>query len=88
MQDDNGQPSFAGKLFRLQPRPTRDCPKDIGYHEVVAYGELVYRSRLNLKTTLADLAAVDRMRTVAHPAQGRQATPGARSRRRAAAGAA
>ena len=53
---DHKQPSFTGKLFRLLPRPTRSCPKDIGYHEVAAYGELLYRSRLNLPTTPADLA--------------------------------
>ncbi len=56
MYHDKSQPFFAGKLFRLLPRPTRSCPKDIGYHEITAYGELLYRSRLDLKTTLTDLA--------------------------------
>ena len=59
MQDDN-QHSFSGKLFRLLPRPTRQCPKNIGYHEIQAYGELLYRCRLNLRTTPADLAATMR----------------------------
>ena len=65
MQDD--KPSFADKLFRLLPRPTRECPKDIGYYEIAAFAELVYRSRLDLTTTLSDLAAVvdcDRWRTL------------------------
>ena len=60
MQDDQKRTSFKGKLFRLLPRPTRQCPKDIGYHEIVAYSELLYRSRLDLKTTLADLAKATR----------------------------
>jgi hypothetical protein len=44
-------------MFRLLPRPTRTCPQELGYHEVKAYGELLYRSRLELRTTPADLAA-------------------------------
>ena len=67
MQDDGKRPSFAGKLFLLLPRPTRQCPKDIGYHEVTAYGELLYRSRLDLKTTPSDMAAAvgcERWRTL------------------------
>ncbi len=55
--DSHEQSSFSGKMFRLLPRPTRTCPREIGYHEVKAYGELLYRSRLDLRTTPADLAA-------------------------------
>ena len=67
MQDDGKRSSFKGKLFRLLPRPTSECPKEIGYHEVTVYGELLYRSRLDLKTKLADLANVtgcERWRTL------------------------
>ena len=38
---------------RDQHAPARE---EIGYHEVKAYGELLYRSRLDLRTTPADLA--------------------------------
>ena len=43
---DNARSSFAGKLFRLLPRPTKECPRQIGYREITTYGELLYRSRL------------------------------------------